>query len=127
LVLRLCELITVTVPPSLPAGLNIAILISIYYLKKKKIFCISPKKIIAGGDVQTVCFDKTGTLTENFMSLKKIVTLENDDKENINLCLANCHCLILQDNVVDGDGMELALFNYSKAKMNYSHITVNGK
>ena len=74
-----------------------------------------------------MCFDKTGTLTENFMSLKKIVTLENDDKENINLCLANCHCLILQDNVVNGDGMELALFDYSKAQMNYSHVTVNDK
>ena len=42
LLLKILDLITVTVPPSLPAGLNTAILISVYYLKKKNIFCISP-------------------------------------------------------------------------------------
>ncbi len=51
MILKLCDLITVTVPPSLPAGLNTAILISMYYLKKKRIFCISPNKIITGGEV----------------------------------------------------------------------------
>ena len=61
------DLITITVPPGLPASMSVGIAYSISRLKKCDIFCISPDKIITGGRIDHICFDKTGTLTELFM------------------------------------------------------------
>mgnify|MGYP000891381603 CR=1 FL=1 len=38
-------------------------------LRKLKIFCIAPNKIIEAGRVKIMCFDKTGTLTEEGLDL----------------------------------------------------------
>lgn len=57
------DLITITVPPGLPASMSIGIGYSIHKLLQSKIYCISPDKIILGGRIEHICFDKTGTLT----------------------------------------------------------------
>lgn len=57
------DLITITVPPGLPASMSVGIVYSLNNLKNKNIYCISPDKIILGGRVEHICFDKTGTLT----------------------------------------------------------------
>jgi cation-transporting ATPase 13A3/4/5 len=57
------DLITITVPPGLPASMSVGIAYSIKKLKQCNIFCISPDKIITGGRIDHICFDKTGTLT----------------------------------------------------------------
>jgi len=63
LILKFLDSITIAIPPSLPAALNIGISISISRLQSKKIISISPPRVVMGGSVDTICFDKTGTLT----------------------------------------------------------------
>lgn len=52
------DLITVVVPPALPAAMTIGAMHALMRLKKKKIFCISPRSINVSGSVNCVCFDK---------------------------------------------------------------------
>jgi len=62
--LRLLDIITIAVPPALPAALSSSVLFSLSRLKKKQIFCRAPPKVLVAGRVNTMVFDKTGTLTE---------------------------------------------------------------
>jgi cation-transporting ATPase 13A3/4/5 len=59
------DLITVTVPPALPAAMQAGTVFALSRLKKQKIFCISPPRINVAGRITTMVFDKTGTLTED--------------------------------------------------------------
>lgn len=61
---RLLDILTIAVPPALPAALSASVLFSLDRLKKDKIFCRAPPKILVGGRVNYMVFDKTGTLTE---------------------------------------------------------------
>jgi len=61
---RSLDLITITVPPALPAAMTVGTVFAINRLKKKKIFCISPPRVNVSGRVNLMVFDKTGTLTE---------------------------------------------------------------
>ena len=63
MVLKFLDLITITVPPSLPVSMTFGIIYAIDKMKKKNIYCVSPSKVIMGGLVNLICFDKTGTLT----------------------------------------------------------------
>jgi len=65
MIVRALDLITVVVPPALPATMSIGTSFAISKLKKLNIFCISPNHVIVGGKLNLLCFDKTGTLTEN--------------------------------------------------------------
>ena len=51
LVDRALDLITVTVPPALPAAMSCGIVFAINRLKKKQIFCISPPRINMAGQI----------------------------------------------------------------------------
>ena len=66
---RTLDLITITVPPALPAAMSCGILFALYRLKKsqpgQEIFCIAPTRINLAGQLQNFVFDKTGTLTED--------------------------------------------------------------
>ena len=59
------DLITITVPPALPATMSVGVAFAINRLKRKKIFCISPPRVNVSGMIQIMVFDKTGTLTED--------------------------------------------------------------
>ena len=63
------DLMTVTIPPALPAAMSCGIVFAINRLKKKQIFCISPPRINMAGQIQKFVFDKTGTLTEEGLSV----------------------------------------------------------
>lgn len=63
------DLITITVPPALPAAMSCGMIFAINRLKKINIFCISPPRINVAGSVETFVFDKTGTLTEEGLSV----------------------------------------------------------
>src|ERR1700712_78892 len=65
IVVRALDLITIVVPPALPATLTIGTNFALQRLKKKQIFCISPQRVNVGGKIDVMCFDKTGTLTED--------------------------------------------------------------
>merc|ERR1712000_264523 len=65
IIVRALDLITIVVPPALPATLTIGTNFALARLKGKKIFCISPQRVNVGGKLDIMCFDKTGTLTED--------------------------------------------------------------
>ena len=65
LLLRVLDLITVVVPPALPATMSIGTAFAIVRLRQQGVYCISPTRVNMGGKVNVVCFDKTGTLTED--------------------------------------------------------------
>lgn len=56
--LEALDLITITVPPALPAAMTVGRLYAQIRLKKQQIFCISPRSINISGSVDCVCFDK---------------------------------------------------------------------
>jgi cation-transporting ATPase 13A2 len=70
---RFLDMITVAVPPALPACLTIATVFSIGRLRKKGVFVTGPHTITVAGQLDVVCFDKTGTLTEQGLELQGIV------------------------------------------------------
>lgn len=69
------DLITITVPPSLPACLGIGIAFAVNRLKKYGIKCINRDGVNLAGQVDLVCFDKTGTLTEDFLDISGFIPI----------------------------------------------------
>ncbi|KAJ2122022.1 hypothetical protein IW147_003721, partial [Coemansia sp. RSA 720] len=51
--------------PLLPAALVIGQSVAAARLRKKKIYCVDPQRIMTAGKVQVLCADKTGTLTRD--------------------------------------------------------------
>ncbi|NXC27887.1 AT132 ATPase, partial [Campylorhamphus procurvoides] len=78
IVIRALDLVTVIVPPALPAAMTVGTIYSQNRLKKLGIFCISPPRINLGGKIRLVCFDKTGTLTEEGLDVWGVVPLERN-------------------------------------------------
>ncbi|KIY92780.1 hypothetical protein MNEG_15182 [Monoraphidium neglectum] len=70
---RFLDMITVAVPPALPACLTIATVFSIGRLRKRGVFVTGPHTITVAGQLDVICFDKTGTLTEQGLELQGIV------------------------------------------------------
>ena len=68
-VIKCLDLITITVPPALPACMSVGINFALNRLKGERVFCISPPRINVAGKVDLFCFDKTGTLTEDGLSI----------------------------------------------------------
>ncbi|XP_030072021.1 probable cation-transporting ATPase 13A4 isoform X5 [Microcaecilia unicolor] len=52
------DVITIAVPPALPAALTVGIIYAQKRLEKKAIFCISPQRINVCGTLNLICFDK---------------------------------------------------------------------
>uniref|UniRef100_A0A2R9B7L1 ATPase cation transporting 13A2 n=1 Tax=Pan paniscus TaxID=9597 RepID=A0A2R9B7L1_PANPA len=60
IVIRALDLVTVVVPPALPAAMTMCTLYAQSRLRRQGIFCIHPLRINLGGKLQLVCFDKVG-------------------------------------------------------------------
>ncbi|KAI3357136.1 hypothetical protein L3Q82_015599, partial [Scortum barcoo] len=69
LVIRSLDVVTIAVPPALPAAITTGTIYAQHRLKKQGIFCISPPRINICGKVSLFCFDKTGTLTEDSLDI----------------------------------------------------------
>ncbi|XP_057368287.1 polyamine-transporting ATPase 13A3-like isoform X2 [Daphnia carinata] len=67
------DIITICVPPALPAAMTAGIILAQKRLERRNIFCISPRSINVSGSLNCICFDKTGTLTEDGLDLWGIV------------------------------------------------------
>ncbi|XP_054995393.1 polyamine-transporting ATPase 13A2 isoform X2 [Sorex araneus] len=121
IVIRALDLVTVVVPPALPAAMTVCTLYAQGRLKRQGIFCLHPLRINLGAKLQLVCFDKTGTLTEDGLDVMGVVPLK--DRAFLPLvpeprrlpmgpllrALATCHALSrLQDGAV-GDPMDLKM------------------
>ncbi|XP_074153935.1 putative cation-transporting ATPase 13A5 isoform X2 [Sminthopsis crassicaudata] len=117
-------LLTVSVPPVLPAALTTGIFYAQKRLKRKKIFCISPQRINMCGQINLVCFDKTGTLTEDGLDLWGAVPVMGSCFQKVHsftsgsalpwgpLCgaMASCHSLIVLDGTIQGDPLDVKMF-----------------
>lgn len=74
MILRALDIVTIVVPPALPATLTIGTSFALTRFKKKKIYCISPTRVNVGGKLDVMCFDKTGTLTEDGLDILGVHT-----------------------------------------------------
>ncbi|XP_063660804.1 polyamine-transporting ATPase 13A2 isoform X10 [Pan troglodytes] len=121
IVIRALDLVTVVVPPALPAAMTVCTLYAQSRLRRQGIFCIHPLRINLGGKLQLVCFDKTGTLTEDGLDVMGVVPLKGQaflplvpEPRRLPMgpllrALATCHALSrLQDTPV-GDPMDLKM------------------
>uniref|UniRef100_A0A2C9K9B0 Cation-transporting P-type ATPase N-terminal domain-containing protein n=1 Tax=Biomphalaria glabrata TaxID=6526 RepID=A0A2C9K9B0_BIOGL len=77
IILRALDLITIAIPPALPAALAVGIVFSQRRLKVKDVYCISPRGINVCGTINAVCFDKTGTITEDGLDMHGVVEVKN--------------------------------------------------
>ncbi|XP_043853629.1 probable cation-transporting ATPase 13A4 isoform X1 [Dromiciops gliroides] len=118
------DVITIAVPPALPAALTTGIIYAQRRLKKKGIFCISPQRINICGQLNLVCFDKTGTLTKDGLDLWGVVPSDRNSFQEVHsfmsgsalpwgpLCgaMASCHSLIVLDGTIQGDPLDVKMF-----------------
>jgi len=74
-ILNACDVVTIAVPPALPAAMTIGTEFAIDRLKKSRIFCISPNRVNLSGLLDLVCFDKTGTLTEEGVDVMGVLPI----------------------------------------------------
>ncbi len=58
IIVKSLDIITITVPPALPAAMTAGIIYAQRRLKKVGIFSISPQRINICGQLNLVCFDK---------------------------------------------------------------------
>ncbi|CAK7567309.1 MAG: hypothetical protein SEPTF4163_005272 [Sporothrix epigloea] len=80
IVVRALDLITIVVPPALPATLTIGTNFALSRLRSKQIFCISPQRVNVGGKLDIMCFDKTGTLTEEGLDVLGVRVVDHAAK-----------------------------------------------
>lgn len=68
--LKYLDMITIAVPPALPACLTVATAIAVSRLQTHDIFVSNPSAVALAGHMDVLCFDKTGTLTEPGLDLQ---------------------------------------------------------
>ncbi|XP_033335964.2 polyamine-transporting ATPase anne boleyn isoform X1 [Megalopta genalis] len=120
--LEALDLITVVVPPALPAAMTVGRLVAQRRLEHSKIYCTSPRTINVSGSIDCICFDKTGTLTEDGLDMwgvvpavekkfqlpvKDIASLPLNDLLN---GMVTCHGITIIDNQPVGDPLDLKMF-----------------
>ncbi|KAI1131950.1 hypothetical protein F5Y10DRAFT_26423 [Nemania abortiva] len=142
IIVRALDLITIVVPPALPATLTIGTNFALSRLKKKQIFCISPQRVNVGGKLDVMCFDKTGTLTEDGLDVlgvrlvsrstkhfSDVVSKSSElvpysslisgpgDKYDVHraalFTMATCHSLRSVDGELVGDPLDLKMFEFT--------------
>nr|DBA15686.1 TPA: hypothetical protein GDO54_003159 [Pyxicephalus adspersus] len=121
IIITALDIITIIVPPALPAAMTVGTVYAQSRLKKLKIFCISPPRINVSGKLKMMCFDKTGTLTEEGLDVWGVVPLENanflpithDPRSvpdgHLLYSLASCHSVTLLNGHPIGDLMDLKM------------------
>ncbi|KAH9851454.1 Ca-transporting ATPase [Lenzites betulinus] len=134
ILLRALDLITVVVPPALPATLSIGTSFAISRLRKNGIFCISPSRVNVAGQINVCCFDKTGTLTEDGLDILGVRAPERNtarfgelladvhdlpapagrERANFLYALATCHSLKMVGGEVIGDPLDVKMFEFTK-------------
>lgn len=143
ILVRALDLITIVVPPALPATLTIGTNFALSRLKSKQIFCISPQRVNVGGKIDVMCFDKTGTLTEEGLDVLGVrvaqrpgmrfsellpspldilpsgafsrdPTVDYSVHKAVMNTMATCHALRLVDNELVGDPLDVKMFNFTQ-------------
>ncbi|XP_030760094.1 probable cation-transporting ATPase 13A3 isoform X2 [Sitophilus oryzae] len=121
--LKALDIITIVIPPALPAAMTVGKLFAIQRLKNNRIFCINSRVINVTGSVDCVCFDKTGTLTEDALDMWGVVPVSNKQLgkpiKDISLLesttdvfrgMASCHSLSAIEGEICGDPLDVKMF-----------------
>ncbi|KHN95426.1 uncharacterized protein MAM_06703 [Metarhizium album ARSEF 1941] len=137
-IVRALDLITIVVPPALPATLTIGTNFALSRLKKKQIFCISPQRVNVGGKIDIMCFDKTGTLTEDGLDVlglrislgagkefsellsrapdfgnRAVAPTSRNPVQAALFTMATCHSLRSVDGELVGDPLDRKMFEFT--------------
>ncbi|KAL2266535.1 hypothetical protein VTJ83DRAFT_5887 [Remersonia thermophila] len=142
IIIRALDLITIVVPPALPATLTIGTSFALSRLKRKQIFCISPQRVNVAGKLDLMCFDKTGTLTEEGLDILGVQVVSRATNQFTDLLtepedlapdlkatdgnadpastrnaalftMATCHSLRIVDGEPVGDPLDLKMFEFT--------------
>ncbi|EPX71920.1 P-type ATPase P5 type [Schizosaccharomyces octosporus yFS286] len=134
IIIRALDLITIVVPPALPATLTIGTTFAISRLRKQGIFCISPQRVNVSGKLDLISFDKTGTLTEDGLDIMGVSVIEdskltdlrnnpstlcskdllsNDSPSNLLFTMATCHMLRRVEGELLGDPLDMKMFEFT--------------
>ncbi|XP_017759410.1 PREDICTED: probable cation-transporting ATPase 13A3 [Eufriesea mexicana] len=120
--IKALDIITIVIPPALPAAMTVGKLYAQIRLKRAQIYCINNRVINVSGSINCVCFDKTGTLTEDGLDMWGIVPCTNGvigESERVIPKLSNhplfegmlvCHSLTLIDGELCGDPLDIKMF-----------------
>ncbi|KAF8919770.1 hypothetical protein CPB85DRAFT_1373089 [Mucidula mucida] len=134
IVVRALDLITVVVPPALPATLSIGTSFALGRLRKLGIYCISPSRVNVGGKVNVCCFDKTGTLTEDGLDILGVRSLDRD-AQLFGELIDNIHDLPLAKGKANscmpwrqaiGDPLDMKMFSFTKWSLDEGRISGTG-
>uniref|UniRef100_A0A672JX05 Succinate dehydrogenase [ubiquinone] iron-sulfur subunit, mitochondrial-like n=1 Tax=Sinocyclocheilus grahami TaxID=75366 RepID=A0A672JX05_SINGR len=121
LVIRSLDIVTIIVPPALPAAITTATIYAQNRLKRHGVFCISPPRINICGKTSLFCFDKTGTLTEEGLDIWGVMVVSGAVFSELVpdplifppglmlSALASCHSLALLGGQALGDPLELKM------------------
>lgn len=123
IIIKALDIITIVVPPALPAAMTVGKLYAIGRLKKNKIFCMNSRVINVTGSINCVCFDKTGTLTEDGLDMFGVIPVINGNLEepikdvssipedsSLLLGMVTCHSLTLIEEELRGDPLDVKMF-----------------
>ncbi|KZS08802.1 putative Cation-transporting ATPase 13A2 [Daphnia magna] len=126
IIIRACDMLTIVVPPAMPAAMTVGTVYAQSRLRRNGIFCISPPRINVCGKLKLMCFDKTGTLTEGglefcgvaprskeenvFADLVRDPALQLKQDDPVLVTLAACHTLTRIEGQLIGDPLELEMF-----------------
>ncbi|KAL7752505.1 hypothetical protein RI367_002039 [Sorochytrium milnesiophthora] len=133
IILRALDLVTIIIPPALPATMSIGTSFALSRLKRANIYCISPNTVNVCGKVNMVCFDKTGTLTEEGLDVMGVhvhtgqkfsdllrtssdiaaATSAANTTVPLSRALATCHGLKMVNGECVGDPLELKMFEWT--------------
>lgn len=146
MILRALDIITIVVPPALPATLTIGTTFAVNRLRHHQIYCISPTRVNVGGKLDVICFDKTGTLTEDGLDVLGVHVVNNivgrkqmefkplmntvheilpqtqpdphsDNGPLLVGLMSTCHSLRQIDDELMGDPLDLKMFNFTESNL----------
>ncbi|XP_045138858.1 polyamine-transporting ATPase 13A3-like isoform X7 [Portunus trituberculatus] len=141
---RTLDIVTIVVPPALPAAMTVGTYYAQSRLKKKAIFCISPPRINVSGKIKLVCFDKTGTLTEDGLEVWGVLEAKGvhlgspvmdvstiEYSSQLMAAMATCHSLTYLHGSLTGDPLDVKMFEATKwtleeaapGSTNYDQVT----
>ncbi|GCC19852.1 hypothetical protein chiPu_0018575 [Chiloscyllium punctatum] len=120
IVIEALDIITITVPPALPAAMTAGIVYAQHRLKRKGIYSISPQRINVCGQLNLVCFDKVSALREGdsgaeqvggrFLSLERDVSGQSLSRSHFIAAMATCHSLTNIEGKISGDPLDCKMF-----------------
>ncbi|XP_038219122.1 probable cation-transporting ATPase 13A3 isoform X1 [Zerene cesonia] len=127
IVIKALDIITIVVPPALPAAMTVGRLYAVSRLRRARITCLNTRAVNVSGSLDCICFDKTGTLTEDGLDMWGVVAVSSatsppllgraqrdprqlNDLHELKMGMAACHSLTLLHGELAGDPLDLKMF-----------------